>query len=69
MQRMAGLILLVVGIILLVWGYNGSQSVNSQVSEFFTGSWTDKTLWLLIGGAVCVIAGLFITFTPARRLR
>lgn len=69
MQRLSGLILLAIGIILLVWGNGASQSFNSQVSAFFTGSWTDKAVWLFVGGAVCIIAGLFLAFTPRRRLR
>jgi drug/metabolite transporter (DMT)-like permease len=68
MQRLIGIVLLVVGIILLVWGYNGSQSVVSQAKESLTGSFTDKTMWLLIGGAVCAVAGLVLTFMPRRRI-
>jgi hypothetical protein len=33
--------------------------MSSGVSRFFTGSPTDKTVWLLIGGGVAVIIGLF----------
>ena len=50
---------LVVGIILLVFGLNAYHSASSDVSRFFTGAPTDKALWLLIGGAVAGIFGLF----------
>jgi hypothetical protein len=46
------------GILLLVFGFNASESFNSEVSRFFTGSPTDKAMWLLIGGAVATVIGL-----------
>jgi len=51
--------LLVVGIALIVYGINASTSLGSGFSRFFTGAPTDKTIWLLIGGAFAAIAGLF----------
>ena len=51
--------LLVVGVILLVFGFNAYHSASSDVSRFFTGAPTDKALWLLIGGVVVGIVGLF----------
>jgi hypothetical protein len=36
--------------------------MSSDVSRFFTGSPTNKTVWLLIGGGVAVIVGLFGSF-------
>ena len=51
--------LLAVGIMLIVFGINASDSLGSSVSRFFTGSPTDKAVWLLIGGAATSIIGLF----------
>lgn len=51
--------LLAVGIMLSIWGINASESFGSDMSRFFTGSPTDKTVWLLIGGVVMSIIGLF----------
>ena len=51
--------LLVVGVILLVLGVNAYHSASSDVSRFFTGTPTDKALWLLIGGVIAGIAGFF----------
>jgi hypothetical protein len=59
MNKGMSVALLVVGIILAVWGVNASESFSSDVSRFFTGSPTDKTVWLLIGGIVAGIVGLF----------
>ena len=46
------------GIILLVLGINAYNSSSSDISRFFTGSATDKSVWLLVGGAVATVLGL-----------
>ena len=46
------------GIILLVLGINAYNSSSSDISRFFTGSATDKSVWLLVGGAVVSALGL-----------
>ena len=50
--------LLAIGVLLLIWGVRASDSFSSDFSRFFTGSPTDKTVWLLIGGSVASLAGL-----------
>ena len=57
MNKPISLALLVGGIVLLVAGFNASDSTASGFSRFFTGNPTDKTMWLLIGGTVALIAG------------
>jgi hypothetical protein len=59
MNKAVSIALLVVGIVLLVIGVNATNSFNSDVSRFFTGSPTDKAVWMLIGGAVASVIGLF----------
>ena len=54
-QKLLGIILVVIGIILLVFGFNASQSLGDQVTETFTGRFTDETMWYIIGGAVAVV--------------
>jgi hypothetical protein len=49
--------LLIGGIVLIVFGVSASDSLNSDISRFFTGSPTDKAMWLLVGGAAASIAG------------
>jgi hypothetical protein len=51
--------LLVAGIVLLIWGVSATESFSSDVSRFFTGSPTNKAVWLLIGGIVGTTVGLF----------
>ena len=56
-KNVIGIVLLVAGIIMLVWGYNMSGAFDSRVSRVFTGSPTDKAMWTMIGGAVLAAAG------------
>lgn len=50
--------LLVAGIVLLIFGFNASNSLGSDISRVFTGSPTDRAIWMLIGGAVLSVAGV-----------
>jgi len=59
-QKLLGIILVVIGIILLVFGFNASQSLGDQVTETFTGRFTDETMWYIIGSAVAVVVGGFL---------
>ncbi len=52
-------VLLGCGIFLITWSASVSESLSSDVSRLFTGSLTDKAVWLLIGGIVAAIIGLF----------
>ena len=54
-----GIILLVVGVVLLGWGYSVSQSVSSQFSSAFSGSPSDKAMYLFIAGGICSALGVF----------
>lgn len=59
-QKLVGVVLLVVGVILLYFGYQSSQSLGDQVSETFTGRFTEGTMWYLIAGAAALAAGAFM---------
>jgi len=58
MNKAVMLAILVGGIVLVTYGVAASKSFSSDVSRFFTGSPTDKTMWLLVGGIVAIIIGL-----------
>lgn len=61
MNKGIGVICLVVGVLLIGWGYNLSQSVSGQFTRIFTGSPGDKTMWLYIGeGALCAFGAFQI---------
>lgn len=59
MNKGISVALLAVGIMLIVWGIKASDSFGSDLSRFFTGSPTDKAIWLLIAGVLLGIVGLF----------
>jgi hypothetical protein len=62
MNRIVSLALLVGGIVLLVFGINATDSFGSDVSRFFSGSPTDKAVWMLIGGIIATLLGLGLTW-------
>jgi hypothetical protein len=58
MNKIVSLALLVGGIVLIIIGINAMNSFSSDVSKFFTGSPTDKAVWMLIGGVFAASLGL-----------
>ena len=58
MNKIVSISLLVAGLVLIIIGINATNSFGSDVSRFFTGSPTDKSIWLLIGGIVAAGVGL-----------
>jgi divalent metal cation (Fe/Co/Zn/Cd) transporter len=67
MNRIVSLALLVGGVVLMIFGINAMDSFSSDVSRFFTGSPTDKAMWMLIGGLVASIVGLTLTVRDWKR--
>jgi len=59
MNKMFAIVLLVGGVVLMILGVQATNSFSSDVSRFFTGSPTDKAIWMLIGGLVAAVMGLF----------
>lgn len=57
MSKAVSLALLAGGIVLIVLGVMASTSLTSDLSRFFTGSPTDKSIWMLVGGVVVSIVG------------
>lgn len=66
MNKPLSLALLVGGIVLMIFGINATNSFSSDVSRFFTGSPTDKAVWMLIAGIVVAMIGLFGSFRGSR---
>lgn len=60
MKKSIGIVLIVVGAILLYFGWNEYNSFASEVSETFTGSPTDNAVWYLTGGAASAVFGLLM---------
>jgi len=61
MNKIVSIALLVGGVGLVIFGINATNSFSSDVSRFFTGSPTDKAIWMLLGGLVATVVGLVLT--------
>ncbi len=60
MGRVLGIMALVPGAILLGFGLNASDAPAEQLRETFTGSYSDRTMWYLIGGAAAACGGVVL---------
>ena len=59
-KKIIGIVLLVVGVAAIVWGYNQSQTVGGQISEAFSGSPSNEILAYYIGGGIAAAVGIFM---------
>lgn len=59
-QQIFAIVLMVVGVAMFVIGLNATDSVADRFSNFFTGHFTDTTVWYLIGGITCAVGGLMV---------
>jgi hypothetical protein len=66
MQRIFGMVLLVVGVILLIMGMNASHSAADQISNTFTGKFTHETAWYIFGGGAAGLLGLLMLLFGTR---
>ena len=67
MNNVIGLAVFALGITLLIFGFNESQSFNSDVSRFFTGNPTNRSIWFIAGGAAAIILGLVLSIRGFRK--
>ena len=58
MNRTASIVLLIVGVALLAFGWDAYRSVSSEVSKIFTGSPSNRAVALLVSGGLVTAAGL-----------
>jgi hypothetical protein len=58
MNKVSGAICLVVGGLLLYWGYNMSQGASSQINDFFNGTPGDKPMLFYIAGVILVLTSI-----------
>ena len=68
-NRIIGLVLVAVGVVLVVFGYNASQSVGERIFEGFTGRFTDQTMWFIIGGIAAIVGGAALSLWGGGRAR
>ena len=66
-QRIIGLVVAVAGVALLVMGLNASDSAGEQIREGFTGHYSDKTTWFIVGGIGAIVGGAALGLLGGRR--
>jgi phosphate/sulfate permease len=59
-MKVIGLILIVMGVGLAIWGYQLSDSIGSQITEAVTGADTDKVMTYYISAAVSFVVGMYL---------
>ena len=57
-NKQIGIVLVIVGIALIVWGYNIYDSAGSQISRAFSGNAPIEAWAAMIGGAICAAFGI-----------
>ena len=67
--RILGIVLLVVGVAVLIYGIDASHSIADRVSDTFTGRFTEATTWYIIGGAASGLLGLLLVAFGGGRSR
>ncbi|MDZ4830532.1 MAG: DUF3185 family protein [Phycisphaerae bacterium] len=66
-QRIGGILLIIVGVVLFIIGLNASDSVADRFSNFFSGHFTDSTMWYLFGGVGAAVLGFMVFMFGGRR--
>jgi drug/metabolite transporter (DMT)-like permease len=67
--RIIGVVLLIVGAVLIVVGVSASRSLVDNVSNFFTGHFTESTMWYIFGGVAIAVVGLLLAIGVIGRPR
>jgi len=58
MNKLLSMILIAAGTVLLVMGLLAMDSFSSDMSRFFTGTPTDKSVWMFVLGLVTLAVGV-----------
>ncbi len=67
MRKSAGAILLLASVILLGWGVDARDSLGSGRSTFPGSAPTNRTIWQVLAGAVCLSVGLGLLALPGTK--
>ncbi len=57
-NKIIGIVLIVIGVALAMWGYNIYDSATSQIGRALSGD-TPIEAWAgMVGGAICILVGI-----------
>jgi LPXTG-motif cell wall-anchored protein len=62
MSKIPSIAFITVGIILLVYGLDASNSFSSSMSQAVSGAPTNKSIWLIVLGLIAILSGSFGLF-------
>jgi uncharacterized membrane protein YidH (DUF202 family) len=57
-NKIIGVVLIIAGVALAIWGYNIYDSVGSQVTRTFSGDAPIEAWAGMVGGVICVVIGI-----------
>ena len=57
-KKNIGIVLIIVGVALALWGYNIYDSAGSQMSRAFSGDAPIEAWVGMIGGLICIVMGI-----------
>lgn len=63
MKTLIGIVLVVTGVLLLVFGYQKAESLKGQIQRIVTSSTDNKATWMYVGGAALCVAGVFTLYS------
>ena len=66
-KKIMGLVLLVVGAVLLYFGFQATDAPLEEARETLTGDYSDQTMLYLVGGAAAAVAGLALLLLGGKR--
>lgn len=58
--RVAGAALLIIGLIMLIFGFQATESITGQLAETLSRTAESQTAWMLGGGIVLAIFGILL---------
>ncbi len=65
--RILGIVLLSVGLVVLFFGWQSTDSLVEEAHEALTGRYTDETVRYFVVGGAAVVAGLLLALFGRKR--
>lgn len=59
-DRFIGVVLIILGAMLLYFGYTDAQSVGEPIAQTFRGRLTDSTTWYVVSGIASAFSGVVL---------
>lgn len=63
MTRSLGIGLSALGLVLMLLGFNESQSFASEISQIFQNTPSDRAIWLLASGGIAMALGCYVSMS------